>query len=124
MTSFVKNPVDFAADCARENGQCVVARENFVFLKDGNEPAAIKELQMKCGRVVFVPDKARKGSTLLYHTSCQRMTDVVTRIFKDALGAPASLPLGATEMTVGELYRRPVAISYEGCRSKVENFAF
>src|SRR3974377_2020198 len=106
MTKFVKNPSDFAAECARHNGQCVVARENFLFLKNGNEPAAVKELQMKCGRVVIMPDPARKGQSVLYHTSCQRMTDVVSKIFEDTLGAPAGLPLAASEMTVGELYRR------------------
>jgi hypothetical protein len=124
MTKFVRNPTDFAAECARQNGQCVVARENFLFLKDGDEPAAVKELQMECGHVVVIPDASRKGQALLYHTSCRRMTDVVSQIFEKHLGAPASLPATASEMTVGELYRRSVTISYDRCRSKVKEFDF
>ncbi len=124
MTKFVANAPDFSAECARKHGECRVARGNFLFLRDGDEPAVVKELQMQCGRVVIVRDRSRKGKALLYHTSCQRMTDVVSRLFADALGAPASVPGRTSEMTVGELFRRPVAISYDRCRAKVDRFAY
>jgi hypothetical protein len=124
MTKFVRNATDFSADCALKNGQCRIARENFLFLKNGDETAAVRELQMKCGHVVIVGDKSRKGKALLYHTSCQRMTDVVSQLFADALGAPASVQGSAGEMTVGDLYRRSVAVSFDTCRAKVKRFAF
>jgi hypothetical protein len=122
MSKFVENPTDFAADCVRRNGQCAVVRENFLFLDDGNEFAAVNQLQRKCGHVVIIPDTAGKGHAWLYHTSCQRMTDVVGQIFRDHLGAPASLRHAAPEMTIGELYRRRVTISYDHCRAKVAGF--
>jgi hypothetical protein len=124
MSKFVENPIDFAADCGREHGQCGVARENFHFLDNGNELAAVGKLQRQCGHVVIIPDTSGKGHAVLYHTSCQRMTDVVTRIFQDKLGPPASLPQSFPEMTVGELYRRSLAIPYDRCRVKVEGFGF
>ena len=124
MSPFVANPVDFSADCARENGQCVVVREQFLFLDDGKEQAAIAHLQTKCGHVVIIPDASDKGRALLYHTGCGRMTDVVNQIFQDDLEAPASLPQYASEMTVGELHRRCVTIPYDDCKAKVEGFSF
>lgn len=123
MSRFVENPTDFAADCVRQNGQCAVLRENFLFLDDGDEFAAVNQLQRKCGHVVIIPDASTEGRALLYHTSCQRMTDAVSQIFQGHLSAPASLPPHASsEMTMGELYRRRVAISYDHCRAKVEGF--
>ncbi len=124
MSRFVENPTDFAADCVRQNGQCAVVRENFLFLEDGNESAAVNQLQRKCGHVVIIPDASAKGRALLYHTSCQRMTDAVSQIFQGHLSAPASLPHASSEMSMGELYRRRVAISYDHCRAKVEGFGF
>jgi hypothetical protein len=124
MNKFVENPTDFAAECARQDGQCTVARENFIFLDDGDEPAAVRSLHMKCGHVVIIPDESRHGQAVLYHTSCQRMTDVVSQIFADVLGAAASLPGASSEMTVGQLYRRAVSSSPGECRSRVDGFAF
>jgi hypothetical protein len=123
MSRFIENPTDFSAECTCKAGLCAVARENFLFLDEGNELAAVGQLQTRCGHVVIIPDSA--GAALLYHTSCQRMSDVVSQIFEDAIGAPASLPHApSSEMTLGALYRRPIAISYDRCRSKVERFRF
>jgi hypothetical protein len=102
----------------------VVVRENIIFLDDGAEPAAIARLQERCGHVVIIPDAASGGQAFLYHTSCQRMTDVVRQIFEDALEAPASLPQHFSEMTVGELHRRRVNIPYDDCKLMVEGFDF
>ena len=120
MSKFVENPVHFAADCACGNGRCVIARENILFLDDGNELAAVDRLQMKCGHVVIVPDTSDRGRARLYHTSCERMTNAVEQIFRDHLEAPASFPQPASEMTIGELYRRRVTIAYAACRAKVD----
>jgi len=124
MSCFVSNPVDFSAECAREHGQCVVVRENFLFLDDGRESAAIARLQEKCAHVVIIPDASNKRQALLYHNSCQRMTDVVSQIFQDSLEAPTSLPQHFSEMTVGELHRRCVTIPYDDCKVAVEGFSF
>lgn len=121
MSRFIENPTDFSAECTCKAGLCAIARENFLFLDDGNELTAVGRLQTKCGHVVIIPDASDKA--VLYHTSCQRMSDVVSQIFEDAIGAPASLPHApSAEMTLGALYRRRVAISYEHCRAKVEGF--
>ena len=124
MSQFVENPTDFSAECRWQNGRCAVARENIVFLDDGNELAAVDHLQWRCGYVVIIPDMSYKGKALLYHTSCQRMTDVVKQMFQDCLEAPVSLPQHASEMTLGELHRRCVTISYDDCRVRVEGFEF
>ncbi len=124
MNKFVENPIHFAADCARENGQCKVVRENILFLDGGNEPAAVDRLQKKCGNVVIIPGAPEEKQSLLYHTSCERMTDVVKQIFQADLGASASVPQPASEMSVGELHRRCITISYADCRKKVEGFRF
>ncbi len=124
MSQFVENPTDFSADCLRRNGRCPVVRENILFLDDGNELAAVDRLQWKCEEVVIIPDMSYKGKALLYHTSCQRMTDVVKQIFHDCLEAPVSLPQRALETTIGELHRRCVTISYDDCRVRVEGFGF
>ncbi|MDH3597674.1 MAG: hypothetical protein OEU09_08640 [Rhodospirillales bacterium] len=124
MSQFVENPADFSAECRRQNGQCKVVRENILFLDDGKERAAVDRLQWKCGYVVIIPDMSCKEKALLYHTSCQRMTDVVTRIFHDCLETPVSLPQHPSEMTLGELHRRSVTISYDDCRARVEGFGF
>lgn len=120
MRRFVENPTDFAAECVRQKGRCAVSRENFLFLDDGNELAAVDQLQKKCGHVVIIPDAA--GRAWLYHTSCQRMTDVLSQIFENALGAPARLPQATPEMTLGELQRRSLAVPYDRCRAKVAAF--
>lgn len=122
MNAFVENPTDFAAECARLKGRCPVSPANFVFLDEGDELAAVDRLQRKCGSVVIIPDPS--GRALLYHTSCQRMTDLVRQIFEDELGAPARLPHADREMTLGELHRRRVAASYAHCRAKVADFSF
>lgn len=124
MSQFVENPTDFAADCQRQDGRCTVVRENILFLDDGNEIAAVDRLQWNCGYVVIIPDASYKGKALLYHTSCQRMTDVVKQMFDDCLEAPVSFPQRASEMTIGELHRRCVTISYDDCRVRVEGFGF
>ncbi|MBE0620636.1 MAG: hypothetical protein IH605_08605 [Burkholderiales bacterium] len=124
MSKYVENPVHFAAECARQKGHCAVVRENILFLDDGKEHTAINYLQKKCGNVVIAPDADDKGRALLYYTSCERMGDVVSQIFQHCLEAPMSLPQPASEMTVGELYRRRVTVSYDDCRARVENFRF
>ena len=124
MRKFLKNSPDFAADCVWQSGECGVFRDNFLFLDYGDEVAAVGRLQAKCGHVVIIPDASAKEQALLYHTSCQRMNDVVEQIFENHLEAPASLPRGSSEMTVGELYRRRVTISYDHCRAKVASFDF
>lgn len=124
MSQFVENPTDFSADCRWTNGRCTVVRENIVFLDDGDELAAVDRLQSKCEYVVIVPDMSDKGKALLYHTSCQRMTDVVRQMFQDCLEAPVSLPQHAPEMSLGELHRQRVTISYDDCRARVEGFDF
>lgn len=124
MSQFVENPIDFSAECRLQNGRCVVVRENILFLDDGNELAAVDRLQWKCGCVVIIPDMSYKGKALLYHTSCQRMTDVVKQIFQNCLEAPVSFRQRDSEMTLGEMHRRCVAISYDDCRVRVEGFDF
>jgi hypothetical protein len=124
MSKFLDNPTHFAADCALQNGQCRIARENILFLDGGNEPAAVDHLQRKCGNVVIIPGPPGSSQSLLYHTSCERMSDVVRQIFKDHLGDPASVPQAASEMMVGEVQRRCVAVSYADCRARVDGFRF
>ena len=124
MSDFQKNPTDFSAECARENGQCTVERKNILFLDDGEEAAALSHLQMKCGFVVITPDPSNSDQALLYHTSCQRMTDVVEQIFDATLQAPESLPQKTAEMTMGEVHRRSVDIPYDSCKARVEEFNF
>lgn len=124
MRQFVENSVHFSADCLRTKGRCAVERDNFLFLDDGKELAAIDHLQRKCGHVVIIPDASYKGKALLYHNSCQRMTDVIQQIFQNCLEAPVSLPQSASEMTIGELHRHCVTISFDDCRVKVRDFNF
>jgi hypothetical protein len=119
---FVENSADFSACCLPENGRCQVVRENILFIDDGTEPAAVEHLQRKCEHVVIIPDMSHKERALLYHTSCQRMTDVVKQIFRDCLEAPVSFPQRASEITLGEMHRRCVTISYDDCRERVEDF--
>ena len=124
MSQFAENYTDFSAECLRQDGQCTVDRENVLFLDDGNELAAVDRLQWKCGSVVIIPDMSSEGKALLYHTSCQRMTDVVKQIFQDCLEAPVRLPQRPSEMSLGEMHRRCVTISYDECRVRVEGFGF
>ena len=124
MSKFVQNPIHFAADCVHDNGLCPVVRENFIFLNDGKEHMAIDHLQRKCGEVVIIPDTSNKEQAWLYHTSCERMTDVANQIFQDHLKSPASVPQPDAEMMVGELHRQSVTMSYDDCRAKVEGFSF
>ncbi len=124
MSRFVENPTDFSAECMCKGGLCAIGRENFLFLDNGNELAAVGRLQTKCGHIVIIPDASSQDEALLYHTSCQRMTDVVSQIFRSHLQAPASLPQASPEMTLGTLYRRRITISYDRCRAKVEGFRF
>jgi hypothetical protein len=124
MGRFVENPVHFAADCVRQAGQCMVVRDNFVFVDDGKELDAVDHLQRTCGHVVLIPDQANHGNAVLYHASCQRMNDVIHQLFSDCLEAPVSLPQSFSEMTVGELHRRGVVMSYDDCRARVDRFDF
>lgn len=124
MSDFKKNPTDFSAVCARDNGECTVARENILFLDDGEESAAVGHLQLKCSNVVITPDPANPEQAVLYHTSCQRMTDVVEQIFQSALQKPAGLPQHSDEMSLGEVHRRSVDIPYDECKVKVGEFSF
>ncbi|NDP47387.1 MAG: hypothetical protein GZ085_03170 [Sulfuriferula multivorans] len=124
MSKYVENPIHFAAACVPTSGQCAIDRENILFLDDGKEHMAIDLLQRKCGSVVIIPDTSNKGQSLLYHTSCDRMTDVVNQLFQDHLEPPASFPQPASEMMVGELQRQCVTLSYDDCKRKVEGFSF
>ncbi len=67
---------------------------------------------------------AFEGKALLYHTSCERMTDVVKQIFQDCLESPVSLPQFNSEMSIGELHRQRVTISYDDCKARVKGFRF
>lgn len=125
MNRYVENPADFSAECTCRGGVCKVARENFLFLDDGNELAAVGRLQSRCGHVVIIPDEPGGTRAVLYHTSCQRMSDVVHQIFREALEAPSSLPHAPSgEMTLGALYRRGIAIAYDHCKTRVARFGF
>lgn len=124
MTQFVQNSTDFSAKCSQHNGLCTVARENVLFLDDGKEPDAIDRLQQKCGHIVIIPDISHKEQAHLYHTSCLRMTDVTQQIFRDCLEAPVGIPVCDLEMTLGEVHRQRVSISYDECKTRIENFVF
>lgn len=124
MRTYVENPIHFAAECVRKDGRCVIVRDNILFLDDGSDLAAVDHLHRKCGHVVIVPDASDRAKALLYHTSCDRMADVVKQIFRECLEAPVSLPQLDAEMTVGELHRRRVTMSYDDCRATVEGFDF
>lgn len=102
----------------------MIVRENILFLDECKEHTAITYLQQKCGNVVITPDTSSKGHALLYCTACERMGDVVRQLFQDHLEAPASLPQQPAEMTVGDLHRRRVSISYDDCKARVEGFSF
>ena len=124
MSQFVRNSTNFSAECLRHNGLCKISRENILFLDDGNEQDAVSYLQFKCGHIVVIPVLSNKGNAMLYHTSCQRMTDVVRQIFQDSLKTPVSLPLCNPEMTLGKLYRHSLIISYDDSKARVEGFSF
>jgi hypothetical protein len=124
MTRFIENSTDFAAECACQGGRCTIDRTNFLFVDDGSELTAVSKLQAKCGHVVIIPDASGAQQALLYHTSCRRMSDVVSQIFLGDLGAPSSLPQASSEMSLGALYRRRVAMPYDRCRAKVDGFGF
>ena len=125
MSEFIENPTNFSAQCACHGGRCEISRRNFLFLDDGNELAAIDRLHNRCGHVVVIPGLVPNGRAWLYHTSCQRMTDVVKQIFEHHLGEPATLPhTSSSEMTLGALYRRALAMPYDRCRVRVESFTF
>ena len=71
------------------------------------------------------PNASNESQALLYHTSCQRMADVVSQIFQQDLQAPTRLPQQlSSKMTPGESHRRFVDISYDDCKAKVEEFGF
>jgi hypothetical protein len=124
MSSFAENSTDFAAECARRNGRCKVARDNFLLLESGTDVTAVDQLQNRCGHVVIIPHGSSAGQAWLYHTSCQRMTDVVRQIFPDCLDAPVSLPQASSEMSLGEMQRRRVGLSYDDCKARVDGFRF
>ena len=124
MSQFVENPTHFSAECWQREGQCSVTRKNIIFLDNGKEQAAVDYLQKKCGYVVIIPDASNRSQAWLYHTSCDRMTDVIKKIFQDQLQPPEPLTHRASEMSLGELHRRGVAVSYDNCRQKVESFRF
>jgi len=124
MSQFLQNSTDFSVECKHQKGLCIVVKDNFIFLNNGIEHDAVNSLLWKCGNVVIIPDTLSKGASLLYHTSCLRMTDAVTHIFHDCLKAPVSLPETYMEMTLGEIHRRCVTIPYDDCRARVENYSF
>jgi hypothetical protein len=124
MSKFIKNSIQFSADCVQDNGLCKVDLDNFLFIDDGKELAAIDRLERECGKVVVIPDSSNKGQAFLYYTSCERMSDAVNQIFQDHLEAPASVSRLDAEMTLGELLRRSVTMSYDDCRAKVKGFSF
>jgi hypothetical protein len=124
MVRFADNPVHFSADCTRHDGRCAVGRENFLFMEDGQEISAVDRLQNKCGYVVVIPDAAGARTAWLYHTSCPRMTDVVEQIFSGCLKESQSVPQPTSEMTVGEIHRRGVTMSYADCIARVDRFPF
>lgn len=125
MSHFAKNPTDFSAACQIHDGECAVSRDNILFLDNGDEAAAVDQLVRECGHVVIIPDASSNGKALLYHTSCQRMTDAVQQIFQDSLGDPVGLPQqGGSELSLGELQRRPVSIPFGDCRARVDAFDF
>lgn len=124
MSHFAKNPSDFSATCQCRDGECVVSRDNILFLDGGEELAAVDLLQRECGRVVVIPDLSSEEKSLLYHTSCQRMTDVVLQIFEGCLEEPTRLPQYNSELSLGELHRRAVSIPYGDCRARVDGFDF
>lgn len=124
MSDFVENPSDFSAECQRQNGRCEIVRENILFLNDGNQLAAVNHLQWKCGHIVIVPSGSSEGEALLFHTSCQRMTDVIGQIFPDCLNEPERFAQGTSEQSLGEILRRRLTISFDDCRSRVEQFVF
>lgn len=124
MSNFVQNSIQFSADCFQNNGLCVITPESFLFLDDAKEDAAIAQLHMECGKVVLIPDALNKGQTFLYHTSCDRITDVVNQIFQDALEELVHISQLDAEQTLGELCRRRVAMQYGECKAKVDGFSF
>ena len=124
MTKYLENPIHFSADCVQEEGRCTITRENVFFLDDGDEVAAVDRLEMRCGRIVVIPDASNRGRAFLYHTSCDRMTDAVNQMLPGCLGAPVDFPQPASELTVGGLYRRQVNVPYGECRTLVERFDF
>jgi hypothetical protein len=79
---------------------------------------------MECGKVLLIPDAVNKGQTLLYHTSCDRITDVVKQIFQNALEELVCISQLNAEQTLGELYRRRVAMHLDDCKAKIEAFSF
>jgi hypothetical protein len=124
MRIYVKNSREFAADCAATDGQCPIAREDIIFLDNDREDTAIGHLQRKCGNVVILRDTVIPTQSWLYHTSCERMTDVARQIFLERLEEPAHIPQPASEMTVGQVHRRRIALPYDECRAKVAAFSF
>jgi len=124
VNQFVQNSTDYSVECQRHNGLCEISRENILFLDDGNEHDAVNRLQLKCGHIVIIPVLPNKSEAMLYHTGCLRMTDVVRQIFQDNLKTPVSLPLCDPEMTLGELHRHSIVISYDDSKARVERFSF
>jgi hypothetical protein len=122
MGHFAANPTDFSVACAQRAGHCTIARENFRFLDQ--EQAAVSDLQMECGHVVIVPDRSNQGRAFLYHTSCQRMGDLVDQMFGQHLEAPRTLQQHGPEMTLGDLQCQRVDVSVDDCRAIVERFRF
>ena len=111
-------------DCAYKKWTVQRHHKNFRFLDYEQEITAIDCLLKKCRHVVITPDQSSQGQALLHHTSCARMADVVNKIFADRLETPASLPHGASEMTVGELHRRSVTLPDDDCRERISRFGF
>ncbi len=124
MSTFVQNPTHYSADCLIDNGFCTVNLENFLFLDDGKESAAIDQLEKKCGKVVLIPDVLNGENAFLYHTGCERMSDVVSQIFHDSLHSKSSVARLDLEMTIGEIYRQSVAMPYSDCKQKIKSFSF
>ncbi len=124
MNQFVQNSTDFSVECQRHSGLCEISQENILFLDDGNEDDAVNRLQLECRYIVVIPVLSSKNEAMLYHTGCHRMTDVVRQIFQDNLKLPVSLPQYDLEMTLGELHRHSLVISYSDSKARVERFSF
>ncbi len=124
MPTYLRNAGNFSVDCTVTEGKCDVLRANFHFIDDPDELAAIALVQRKCGNVVITPDPVHASRASLYLTSCARMGDVVEQMFSGCLRAATPVAAPSPEMSVGQLHRRQVDLSYAWCQARVKAFAF
>ena len=124
MPTYLRNATDFSVDCTVTDGHCTVVRENIHFVDDPQESTAVALLQRQCGNVVITPDPVDDTRACLYLTSCARMGDVVEQIFSGCLQAPTPIAAPSSEMSIGQLQRRRLNLSYAWCQARVKAFAF